>query len=120
MAGFTSHSNPQVAMTEFQKFMGQIAEEREKKMDEFASRLNEERANRQAVQEEVAFAIARVSPSACVLARRPGARRHVIGPAGSLPGGRAELPGDLCEVRPGEDGRQSGRRDGVPHDRGGR
>ena len=64
MSGFTSHSNPQVAMTEFQKFMGQIAEEREKKMDEFASRLNEERVNRQAVQEEVALAIARISPSA--------------------------------------------------------
>ncbi len=64
MSGFKSSSNPQAAMAEFQKLMGQIAEEREKKIDEFSSRLNEERANRQVVQEDVAFAIARISPSA--------------------------------------------------------
>jgi hypothetical protein len=49
---------------EFQRFMGAIADERQKKLDEFSARLNEERANRQAVQSAVALGIARISPSA--------------------------------------------------------
>jgi ABC-type transport system involved in multi-copper enzyme maturation permease subunit len=49
---------------EFQKFMGAIADERQKKIDDFSARLNEERANRQEVQSAVALGIARVSPSA--------------------------------------------------------
>jgi ABC-type transport system involved in multi-copper enzyme maturation permease subunit len=49
---------------EFQKFMGAITDERQKKMDDFSARLDEERSNRQAVQSAVALGIARVSPSA--------------------------------------------------------
>lgn len=56
---------PQKAMEEFQKFMGKIADEREQRMNDLSSRLNEERANRQVIQQRVAFGIARVSPSAC-------------------------------------------------------
>jgi ABC-type transport system involved in multi-copper enzyme maturation permease subunit len=56
--------DPQNMMSEFQKFMGAIADEREKRMNELTTSLNEERANRQAVQEGLAFGIARVSPSA--------------------------------------------------------
>lgn len=49
---------------EFQKFMGSIADERQKKLDDFSARLDEERANRQAVQSAVALGVARISPSA--------------------------------------------------------
>jgi hypothetical protein len=44
--------------------MQKIADEREKKMSEFSGRLNEERENRQKVQERYAFGLARVSPAA--------------------------------------------------------
>jgi hypothetical protein len=64
MAGFSSSADPRTAMSQFQKFMGEIAEERKKEMAEFSARLDEERANRQAVQEGVALGLARVSPSA--------------------------------------------------------
>lgn len=56
--------DPQKVMEEFNKFMGAIADERDKKMDEFSGRLNEERMNRQRVQEQLAFGLARVSPAA--------------------------------------------------------
>jgi ABC-type transport system involved in multi-copper enzyme maturation permease subunit len=56
---------PEKIMAEFQKFMSTIADDREKKVNALADRLNEERANRQAVQQSVAFGIARVSPSTC-------------------------------------------------------
>jgi ABC-type transport system involved in multi-copper enzyme maturation permease subunit len=67
MAAFkpATPGEPQKAMEEFQKFMGKIADEREQRMNDLSSRLNEERANRQAIQQAVAFGIARVSPSAC-------------------------------------------------------
>jgi hypothetical protein len=55
----------QVTMQEFQQMMQKLADERDRKMREFASRVNEERRNRQDVQEAVAFSIARVSPAAC-------------------------------------------------------
>ncbi|HEX7572866.1 MAG TPA: ABC transporter permease [Bacteroidota bacterium] len=66
MAGFTPAKTGDMRkmIEEFQKFMGAIADERQKKMDDFSARLNEERANRQAVQSRVALGIARVSPSA--------------------------------------------------------
>jgi ABC-type transport system involved in multi-copper enzyme maturation permease subunit len=57
--------DPRKAMEEFQKLMGKIGDDREKKMSDLSSRLNEERANRQATQQAVAFGIARISPSAC-------------------------------------------------------
>jgi ABC-type transport system involved in multi-copper enzyme maturation permease subunit len=56
--------DPQKMIAEFQKFMGSIADEREKRMDELSSRLNEERQNAQAVQQTLAFGIARLSPCA--------------------------------------------------------
>jgi ABC-type transport system involved in multi-copper enzyme maturation permease subunit len=49
---------------EFQKFMGGITDERQKKLDDFSARLDEERSNRPAVQSAVALGIARVSPAA--------------------------------------------------------
>ena len=51
-------------MEGFQKFMADIDAERTKKMEEFSRRLNEERSNAQAVQERMAFGLARISPSA--------------------------------------------------------
>ena len=49
---------------QFQKFMSELGEQRQKKMDDFTRQLNEQRSNAQAVQERLAFGIARVSPSA--------------------------------------------------------
>jgi ABC-type transport system involved in multi-copper enzyme maturation permease subunit len=48
----------------FQKFMSQLGEDREKKMNELAARLNEDRSNKQRVQEQIAFGLACLSPSA--------------------------------------------------------
>jgi ABC-type transport system involved in multi-copper enzyme maturation permease subunit len=56
--------DPDKMMQEFQRFMSSIASEREKKLNVFASRLNEERRNKQDIQERLAFTIARISPSA--------------------------------------------------------
>ncbi len=55
---------PQKMMQEFQKFMQDQGDAREKKILEFSSRLNEDRENRQAVQERLAFGLARLSPTA--------------------------------------------------------
>lgn len=60
----TPSTNPADMMKEFNEFMQKNAEERDQKMRELTSRLNEERRNRQLVQERVAFSLARVSPSA--------------------------------------------------------
>ncbi len=54
----------QKMINEFQKFMGSIADEREKRMNELSARLNEERQNAQKVQQTLAFGIARLSPCA--------------------------------------------------------
>lgn len=68
MAGFRAPEGlaPDKMMAEFQKFMSGLGDEREKKMNEFTARLNEERANRQRVQERLALGLSRVSPSAVV------------------------------------------------------
>ncbi len=68
MANFRAPENTPMdkMMAEFQKFMGNLGDEREKKMNDFSARLNEERANRLRVQERVALGLARVSPSAVV------------------------------------------------------
>lgn len=67
MSGFApaKTESPQEMMKEFQKMMQRIADTREKKMREFGGRLNEERRNKQEVQERLAFGIARLSPAAC-------------------------------------------------------
>ena len=51
-------------MKEFQKFTQDQGDEREKKILEFSARLNEDRENKQAVQEKLAFGLARISPTA--------------------------------------------------------
>jgi len=51
-------------MEKFQKFMSDLGQERGDKMEAFSRRLNEQRANAQAVQERLAFGLARISPSA--------------------------------------------------------
>lgn len=61
-----SETPPDQMMQLFQKFMSDIGNERQKKMDEFAARLNEERANRQREQERLSLTLARFSPSATV------------------------------------------------------
>lgn len=52
------------AMKEFQEMMEKSADERDRKMQELASQLNEDRGNRQREQERWAFAASRLSPLA--------------------------------------------------------
>ena len=52
-------------MVEFQKYMEKISDEREEKTRTFNEKLNLERRNKQDIQEDLTFAISRVSPSAC-------------------------------------------------------
>jgi ABC-type transport system involved in multi-copper enzyme maturation permease subunit len=59
----TPGGDAQKMLGEFQKFMADIADARQKKMDELSSRLNEERTNRQIGRERFAFGLARISPS---------------------------------------------------------
>ncbi len=51
-------------MAHFNQYMDSLTTIRDAKMNEFAGRLNEDRHNRQAVQERVAFGLARLSPTA--------------------------------------------------------
>lgn len=51
-------------LKEFQKFMSEMGDEREKKIQEFGKRLNEDRSNKQRIQENLAFGLSLVSPSA--------------------------------------------------------
>ncbi len=55
---------PNSMMREFQQFMGKLADERDKKMRDLSARLNEERRNRQGLQESLALGLARISPAA--------------------------------------------------------
>jgi ABC-2 type transport system permease protein len=54
----------EAVMTAFNQYMDSLTQIRDGKMKEFAGRLNEERQNRQRVQERLAFNLARVSPTA--------------------------------------------------------
>jgi len=65
MAAFKTNVQGQAAFQEFQKFMGELQDESAQKMKEFTQKINEERSNRQAVQQNLAFNISRISPSAC-------------------------------------------------------
>ena len=58
--------DPGAMMKEFQQFMDKLADERDKKMRELSTRLNEERHNAQQVQERLALGLARFSPSAAL------------------------------------------------------
>ena len=59
-----SAKEPQKMMEEFQKFTQEQGDAREKKIQDFSARLNEDRENKQAVQEHLALGLARVSPTA--------------------------------------------------------
>lgn len=56
--------NMQEVMTAFNKFMQELADEREKKFNELAARLNEDRVNRQIEQQQLAMFFSGISPSA--------------------------------------------------------
>jgi ABC-type transport system involved in multi-copper enzyme maturation permease subunit len=56
--------DPEEMLRQFNKFMQDNADERDKKMNDLAERLNEDRRNRQQLQERVAFGLARISPAA--------------------------------------------------------
>ena len=66
MADFRAEAGtpPQKVLEEFQKFMSQVMDERQKKIDEFAARLSEQRANAQQEQQALALNLARLSPAA--------------------------------------------------------
>lgn len=55
---------PQDMVSEFNKFMQNLADDRNDKLQELTKRLNEERRNKQVQQERLAFGLARISPSA--------------------------------------------------------
>jgi hypothetical protein len=51
-------------MSSFNNYMDSLTTARDKKMSEYARRLNENRYNRQLIQQKVAFNLARISPAA--------------------------------------------------------
>jgi ABC-type transport system involved in multi-copper enzyme maturation permease subunit len=63
MSGFKADPGADV-MKEFQKFMGKTNDERDQQMRAFTEKVNRERWNKQDIQEKLAFAISRISPSA--------------------------------------------------------
>lgn len=56
--------NMQEVMNAFNKFMQELADEREKKFSELTARLNEERMNRQSEQHQLALFLSAISPTA--------------------------------------------------------
>ena len=58
-----SSSDPMAMAQEFNKFMRNLSDERDRKNNEYAFRLDEERRNRQVEQQRLAFNLARISPS---------------------------------------------------------
>ncbi|RNC79331.1 MAG: DUF3526 domain-containing protein [Balneola sp.] len=65
MAEFTAPegTEPQDMMTQFSAYMGELAAERQKKIDAFNERLNEEFVNKRKEQEALALNLSRVSPT---------------------------------------------------------
>jgi ABC-type transport system involved in multi-copper enzyme maturation permease subunit len=63
MSSFRSEPGADV-MKEFQNFMGKTNDERDDQMRIFTEKVNRERWNKQDVQEKLAYAISRISPSA--------------------------------------------------------
>ncbi|UCC81083.1 MAG: ABC transporter permease subunit [Candidatus Zixiibacteriota bacterium] len=59
----TSTGDPEKMVSEFNRFMEDIADEREKKENEFNARINEDRDNKLRRQEGFSFNLARISPS---------------------------------------------------------
>lgn len=60
----TNNDDPEKLMDGLNRHMENLEDERDRKMQEFAGRLNEDRHNRQQVQQDVAFSLARISPAA--------------------------------------------------------
>ena len=54
----------QAMVSEFNKFMQDLADKRNDKLQQLTKRLNEERRNKQVQQERLAFGLVRISPSA--------------------------------------------------------
>ncbi|MCP4580743.1 MAG: ABC transporter permease subunit [candidate division Zixibacteria bacterium] len=65
MTGFKpdNSDDPEKMVEEFNRFMEKLADDREQKMMEFSSRLNEDRFNRQTKQQNLVFTLARISPA---------------------------------------------------------
>ena len=61
----TQTTDMQATMQEFNQFMDQLANDRDAKMQELASRLNEDRENKQNRQARLGFTLARISPVRC-------------------------------------------------------
>jgi hypothetical protein len=59
----TDSGDPEKMVAEFNRFMEDIADERENRQDEFNARINEERDNKLRQQERLSFSLARISPS---------------------------------------------------------
>lgn len=59
-----STSNMQDMMSEFNRFMQEKADNRDKKLRELSERLNEDRSNKLSVMENIALSIGRISPPA--------------------------------------------------------
>jgi len=57
-------ADPEKMLSQFNSFMQKLADDREQKMQALSKRLNEERRNREAVRERVAFGLSRISPAA--------------------------------------------------------
>jgi len=58
------NSEPHEMMKAFQKFMSELAEKRNEKINTFNEKLNQDRSNRQIIQQNVSLGISRISPSA--------------------------------------------------------
>lgn len=66
LAGYqgTKTEDIEAIMSAFNAYMDSLTEARDQKMNDYAGRLNENRYNRQLVQQKVAFGLARISPAA--------------------------------------------------------
>ena len=60
----TPDGNREQQMLQFRRFMSELAEVREAEQRSFAEQLNEDRRNREGVQQKLALSIARISPAA--------------------------------------------------------
>jgi hypothetical protein len=66
-------------MSEFNQFMADLSNKRNEKTNAFNARLNQERENRQKVQQQTAFAISRISPVTNFVLAATGFARTGIG-----------------------------------------
>lgn len=66
MSGFkpSNSKDMQLVMKEFNNYMNELSQNRDKKVNELSDRLHEERKNKQDIRNGIAFTLARVSPVA--------------------------------------------------------